>query len=87
TGDANYDGKVNDLDVTIVANNWRNTGTDWATGDFNADGVTDSIDLFLLSQAWVDTSDTGTGGGGIPEPASLSILLLGGGAILRRRIK
>ena len=84
-GDATYDGRVNDDDIAVVANNWNAVGTDWTGGDFNNDGVTDSLDLYLLSQNWIDTSGGSTGGGGIPEPSSLALLSVGAIAMVRRR--
>ena len=43
-GDANLDGTVNLLDLTALANHWKQTGY-WAQGDFNYDGTVNLLDL------------------------------------------
>ncbi|MFI5240720.1 MAG: dockerin type I domain-containing protein [Candidatus Saccharimonadia bacterium] len=59
-GDANCDGIVNILDLSIVANNYGKTGTTWAQGDFNADGSTNILDLSILAANWNSGSSGGT---------------------------
>ena len=49
-GDANLDGKVDVMDLAILAANYRKHVTGgWAQGDFNNDGVVDVQDLALLA--------------------------------------
>ena len=49
-GDANLDGKVDALDLAILAANYRKHVTGgWAQADFNYDGVVDVKDLALLA--------------------------------------
>ena len=49
-GDANLDGKVDVLDLAILAANYRKHVTGgWMQGDFNNDGVVDVEDLALLA--------------------------------------
>ena len=84
-GDANEDGVVNGLDLSIMASNWQNVvGGGHTDGDFNDDGTVNGLDLSVLAANW----QTGAGGedvsfdsasqglGAVPEPAS--VLLLGG---------
>ena len=49
-GDANLDGRVDVLDLAILAANYRKNVTGgWMQGDFNNDGVVDVEDLALLA--------------------------------------
>ena len=78
-GDANFDGPVDLLDLTIVANNWEQSPRDWTQGNFNADVVVDLLDLVLLANNW------DPGGSAVPEPAALALLAVGGLALARHR--
>jgi hypothetical protein len=75
-GDANRDGKVNFADYLTLELNWAKTGVDWDHGDFNNDGKVSFADYLILEQNFRHT---------VPEPAGLSLLAMGGLAILRRR--
>ena len=49
-GDINLDGRVDILDLAILAANYRKNVTGgWLQGDFNNDGVVDVEDLALLA--------------------------------------
>jgi len=80
--DFNNDGVIDDLDLTILANNWDTCGKTHEEGDANDDGCVDDLDLTALANEWpsgdLDVS-------AVPEPAMLSLLALGGLAALRRR--
>ncbi len=67
-GDANSDGVVNIIDLSILASNWNTTsGATWSMGDFNSDGVVNIVDLSILASHWGDTLT------GLPAtPSSLS---------------
>ena len=53
-GDANLDGKVDVVDLGILATNWQGTGKNWTTADFNysPDGKVDVVDLGILATNW-----------------------------------
>ena len=77
-GDANLDGLVDQADYTIWYNHYgANSG--WTEGDFSGDGLVDQADY----TSWYN--HYGAGGSSVPEPATLSLLVLGGLAMLRRR--
>ena len=95
-GDANYDRVVDLRDASILLANWQaGGGVDWAGSDFDNDGDVDSDDAQMMVDNW------GQGYGGlpayeltavptslmavVPEPGTLSLLGLGGLALLRRR--
>ena len=73
-----------------MLNHWQDTGAGiaWAQADFNGDGVVDFLDFQILLNYWnpapswniAPSSQT-------PEPASVSLILLGGMALLRRSRK
>lgn len=80
-GDTNWDGVIDLLDLTLLANNWEMPPTTWGQGDYNGDRLTDLLDLTLLASNW-------PGGGGraaVPEPVSLLLLLPGAVVLLRGR--
>ncbi|QDU71316.1 dockerin type I domain-containing protein [Mucisphaera calidilacus] len=78
-GDANGDGKVDLLDLSILASNFDGTDTpyDVSDGDFNGDGFVNLLDLSILASNF-ETSPA-------PEPAAAGLLGLGAMALLRRR--
>jgi len=94
-GDSNADGTVDFTDFTALSGNF-NTGTTWAQGDFKGTGVTDFTDFTALSGAFGHTlgglpaglnagPTAEVAGGAVPEPTSLSLLGLGGLALVGRR--
>jgi hypothetical protein len=75
-GDANKDGKVNDLDASILASNWlMQSGAVWEDGDFNCDGQVSDIDASIMAANW----QHGVEGSNVPEP---SVLMLAGQLIV-----
>jgi hypothetical protein len=90
-GDANGDNKVNEEDLALLNAQWGDRGAGLSC-DFDGDGDVDVDDFQILNAQW---GYDGTGGGGAPampgsetpEPATMSLLALGGLLILRRRRK
>ncbi|HDZ42989.1 MAG TPA: PEP-CTERM sorting domain-containing protein [Phycisphaerae bacterium] len=56
-------------------------GVGFELGDANADGLVDATDLAILKASFGFEAPTGA----VPEPAFASMLLLGAGALLRKR--
>ncbi len=81
-GDANEDGAVNFSDYLALSQNFGASGrtTDWSMGEFNADMVVNFSDYLILSQNFGSAF-----GASVPEPATMSLILLGGLALLRRK--
>jgi len=81
-GDANYDDCVDGLDYVIWSSNYK-TGTTWWQGDSNEDGIVDGLDYVVWSGNYLQ----GCPGvlGAVPGPATVSLLALGGLALIRRR--
>ena len=81
-GDANLDGKVDFADFQALLDHWIKPAT-WAGGDFTGNGVADFADFQRLLDNW---NPQGTLESPVPEPATLSLLTLGGLALVRRRM-
>jgi hypothetical protein len=81
-GDANLDHCIDLLDFQTLLSNWQKSGPGlgWAQGDFNGDGTVNFSDFQLMLNDWNPVGFTP-----VPEPASLSLILLGGLALLRRK--
>ena len=77
-GDANGDGLVEDGDLSLLLSSWgQNVG--WANGNLSGDNTVDDSDLSLLLANW------NPGGGAVPEPALLSLLMAGSVLALKRK--
>jgi len=94
-GDCNEDGTVNYADFTTLKQNFGKAADDWSDGDFNANGVVDYADFVSLkgnfgksyTGPWAEYFGAASAPAGVPEPATMSMLVLGGLALLRRRAK
>ncbi len=90
-GDANLDLEVEDADLSLLLSNFGMTDADWIDGDFTGDRIVDDADLSLLltnfgSIAVFGSSASLAGNAAtIPEPASLSVFMLGCLLLARRR--
>jgi hypothetical protein len=80
--DANLDGTVNELDFFSWNANKFTSDAGFSGGDFNADGVVDGYDLLIWNEFKFTSADDG---GSIPEPNSMTILLLGAALVWRRQ--
>lgn len=80
--DANLDGLVDLLDLTILANNWTQSPRAWTQANFNTDLVVDLLDLTILANNWALAAGSAT-----PEPGTLVLLGAAGLALLRRKRK
>ena len=81
-GDVNRDGWVAGNDLSIVIDNWGQSGLGRTGGDLNDNGVVDGPDYTEVLSYWNPPPPEPTG---IPEPATLGLLVVGGLALLRRR--
>jgi hypothetical protein len=89
-GDTNLDGTVNLTDLLNLLNSYGQTGQDWTQGDFNYDGSVNLTDLLsLLNNYGEDGGNIATnfasGTQVVPEPAMVSLVMLGAGSLLARR--
>ncbi len=80
--DANLDTYTDYGDFQVLLTHWMQHGG-WAEGDFNGDGIVDFGDFQILLYNWNPSGWNNPSE--IPEPASLSLLVLGTLALLRRR--
>ena len=83
-GDVNGDGYVGGLDLTTIITSWGMTGATRQQGDLNGDGTISGPDYTEVVTYW------GTGvppepPAGIPEPATLTLLLMGTFLLISRR--
>ncbi|KKL04419.1 hypothetical protein LCGC14_2616250 [marine sediment metagenome] len=81
-GDVDLSGYVDDDDLSLVLANWG-TETEWTDGDLDSSGLVDDDDLSLLLANW--GAGPAPAPEAIPEPATLSLLAIGGLALLRRK--
>ena len=90
-GDTNLDGVVNATDLARILQGLNGAGTGWNFGDVNYDGVVNTLDLgralAALRGQGAPLGDEGslTGGGVIPEPSSLGLLIAAVPLMSRRR--
>jgi hypothetical protein len=76
-GDANLDGSVNSSDLNDMARNWNQEVARWSAGDFNADGIVDARDLNKIALMWQQSIPVAASPESVPEPAALTLLVLG----------
>ncbi|WP_428389945.1 hypothetical protein [Mucisphaera sp.] len=74
-GDANLDGTVDLIDLSLLASNFQSLGG-WALGDANLDGTVNLVDLSLLATNFGQSFS-------VPEPTAALLVLLGLTARLR----
>jgi hypothetical protein len=82
--DFNGDGVVDLTDLTIMGSNYGGEGKYTYEGDADENGVVDLTDLTIMGSQY-GQADPPSGGSGVPEPATMALLAVGGAALLRRR--
>ena len=86
-GDANYDGRVDSADLNAIGVNWQTMGgASWSQGDFTGDGMVNAADLNVLALNWQTVPAAAAAPAAVPEPSSITLLLLGLCAAVRRRM-
>ena len=84
-GDANLDGKVDATDLNALALNWRSEGAAWSQGDLTGDRNVDASDLNALALNWQSgVASAAAAPAAVPEPSSITLLLLGACSLVRR---
>ncbi len=81
-GDANLDGYVDYGDYQVLLTHWQQPGG-WTDGNFDGGSVVDYGDYQILLDYW---NPTGMNMSEVPEPTTLTLLVLGGLALVRRRL-
>jgi hypothetical protein len=79
-GDGNFDGSVDIADYTVWADGFGVTNALLTQGDFNGDGVVDIADYTVWADNFGSVSTVL-----VPEPGMMTLLVLGGVALLKRR--
>ena len=82
-GDVDGDGFVGGGDLNTVISNWGSSGATLGQGDLTYDGDVGGADYHLVLSNWGASGPTEPAG--IPEPATVGMVLLGGLGLLRRR--
>ena len=83
-GDVNNDGFVGGYDLTQIIQNWGKTGAIRTDGDLDGSTVVGGADYSEVVSNW-GNGTLPTEPGAVPEPAALSLLLLGAVGLLKRR--
>ena len=84
-GDANHDGMVSADDYGSVQVHYGDTGDIGILGDANWDGVVSADDFAMIQLVFNGGDWPIYPGSTVPEPATLSLLVIGGLVMLRRR--
>jgi hypothetical protein len=84
-GDANFDGRVDINDLTIVLANYGRTGKTWSQGRMDGDptGAVDINDLTIVLANYGNTvGASASGPAPVPEPDALALLAAGAAGLL-----
>ena len=80
-GDFNLDGLVNGTDAAIMKAAFGTWPRGWAGGNANCDDIVNATDLAILAGNFGSEAPAST----VPEPVTMSLLAVGGLALLKRR--
>ncbi len=84
-GDSDDDGDVDLDDLSILASHWYSMVSNGpAEGDFDSDNDVDLSDLSILADNW-NVGTSASMSATVPEPASISVLVIAGAGLLARR--
>jgi hypothetical protein len=88
-GDANFDGMVDTLDFTTLAEHFNAADQSWITGDFNSDGVINALDFNALASNFGRFAPEPSVAGSriVPEPVHLTALSVSLSLRARRRLR
>ena len=86
-GDVDGDGFVGGDDLTIILTYWGQSGVTREQGDLNGDNFIGGDDYTEVLTYWGTGTPPASVVAGMPEPATLALLVLGGLVLLRRRSK
>jgi len=82
-GDADADGDVNDDDLSWLLAHWGSEDATCAQGEFSGEPPVNDDDLSILLAHW--TGPVRPDSIGVPEPAIIGLIALGGLTLLRRK--
>ena len=86
-GDVTGDGYVGGLDLTTIITNWGMTAATLADGDLSGDGTVSGPDYTEVVTYWGTGNPPPEPPAATPEPATLSLLLLSGLTLCRRKLR
>ncbi len=85
-GDVDCNGLVSEADLSIITNNWGQSGPGRAEGDLNNNGIVDGSDYTEVLSFWNTGTPLEPPAEAIPEPGTLGLLMvIAGLALLRQR--
>ncbi len=84
-GDANHDGLVSADDYSSIQAHFGDSGEAGILGDANGTGTVSADDYASVQSYFGNTGGMGIGSGTVPEPATLSLLVIGCVAMLTKR--
>ena len=82
-GDFNLDGLINGTDLALMGTAFGQPDQGYADGNANCDEFVNGTDLAILAANFGYIAPAGA----VPEPITMSLLAIGGGALLKRRRK
>ena len=85
-GDVDGNGYVGGVDLTTILTNWGLQNATRDMGDLDGNGTVEGSDYSEVLAYW-GTGDPPEPPSDVPEPGTLLVLLLGGGAALWRRVR